>query len=343
MIELLNTLYVQTQGASLYLDHDAVRVSVPDQPGHRSLPLRRLDSILVYGHVTISSELLARCADDGRAVIWMSISGRFLARADGPVRGNVLLRHAQHLAHADASRRLAIAQCCVAGKIQNSRQVLLRGARDATTPGQDELRGLAGSLAALLPPAQQAATLDELLGTEGSAARLYYHGFALLLRPEDGIPPFSLRTKRPPTDPVNAVLSFLYGLLRASIHGSTEQVGLDPYVGFLHGLRPGKPALALDLMEEYRPVFAGRLALTLFNRRQLRRDHFEYLPGGAVHLNEDGRKLVLTEWQRTRQREWPHRLLGRAIPASLLPGIQARILARHLRGELPGYLPWLVT
>ena len=343
MIELLNTLYVQTQGASLYLDHDAVRISTPDRPGHQSLPLRRLDSIVAYGHVTVSSELLARCAEDGRAVIWMTLSGRFLARADGPMRGNVLLRHAQHLAYDDAARRIAVARCCVAGKIQNSRQLLLRGARDCTPPSQDELRGLAESLAALLGPAQDAATLDELLGIEGTAARLYFQGFALLLRPGEGIPPFTLRTKRPPTDPVNTVLSFLYGLLRGCIQGAAEQVGLDPYVGFLHGMRPGKPALALDLMEEYRPVFADRLTLTLFNRRQLQKEHFEYMPGGAVRLNEDARKLALTEWQRSRQREWPHRLLGRSIPASLLPGIQARILARHLRGELPAYVPWLVT
>jgi CRISP-associated protein Cas1 len=138
-------------------------------------------------------------------------------------------------------------------------------------------------------------------------------------------------------------LSFLYGLLRSSIHGSVEGVGLDPFVGFLHGLRPGKPALALDLMEEYRPVFADRLVLTLFNRRQLRAEHFEQLPGGAVRLSEDGRKLVLTEWQQSRQKEWPHRLLGRTVPASLLPSVQARLLARHLRGELPSYLPWLVN
>jgi CRISPR-associated protein Cas1 len=139
------------------------------------------------------------------------------------------------------------------------------------------------------------------------------------------------------------VLSFLYGLLRTSIHGSAEEVGLDPYVGFLHGLRPGKPALALDLMEEFRPVYADRLALTLFNRRQLRTEHFETLPGGSVRLTEDGRKLVLTEWQQSRQRQWAHQLLGRNVQAALLPSVQARLLARHLRGELPGYLPWLVN
>jgi CRISP-associated protein Cas1 len=342
MTELLNTLYVQTQGAALFLDHDSVRVTSPDRPGHQALPLRRLDSIIAFGHVSISPDLLRRCAEDGRNVVWMSRSGRFIARVDGAVKGNVLLRHAQHLAHADRARRLAIARCCVAGKIQNSRQMILRSARDAEPQPQEELRAIADALAAIIPALPAVAGIDELLGAEGNAARLYYQGFSLLLRAAEGIPPFTLRTKRPPTDPVNAVLSFVYGLLRASIQGGAEEVGLDPYVGFLHGLRPGKPALALDLMEEYRPVFADRLALTLFNRRQLQPAHFDELPGGAVRLSEDGRKIVLSEWQQSRQREWPHTLLGRSVPAALLPSVQARLLARHLRGELPSYMPWLV-
>jgi CRISPR-associated protein Cas1 len=341
MTELLNTLYVQTQGAALFLDHDAVRVTAPDRPGHQALPLRRLDSIIAFGHVNFSADLLKRCADDGRDVVWMSRSGRFVARVDGPVQGNVLLRHAQHLAHADPARRLAIARCCVAGKVQNSRQMLLRSARDAAPGQQAELRRIADELATIVTALPDVSSIDELMGAEGNAARLYYRGFALLLRPDDGIPPFTLRTRRPPTDPVNAVLSFLYGLLRTTVHGSAEEVGLDPYVGFLHGLRPGKPALALDLMEEFRPVFADRLALTLFNRRQLRQSHFETLPGGAIRLTEDGRKLILTEWQQSRQRDWLHQLLGRAVPAALLPSTQARILARHIRGELPSYMPWL--
>ena len=327
--ELLNTLYVQTQGAALFLDHDSVRLTAPGVTGHQALPLRRLDAIIAYGHVSISPDLLRRCAEDGRNVVWMSRSGRFIARVNGPVQGNVLLRHAQHLAYADLSRRLEIARCCVAGKIQNSRQMLLRSARDSAPGQQAELRQIADDLAAVLPSLPGISDLDELLGTEGHAARLYYKGFALLLRSAEGIPPFELRVKRPPTDPVNAVLSFFYGLLRTGIHGGAEEVGLDPYVGFLHAMRPGKPSLALDMMEE-------------FNRRQLRTEHFDHLPGGAVRLTEDGRKLVLTEWQQSRQREWPHHLLGRTVPAALLPSIQARLLARHVRGELPSYLPWLV-
>ncbi|HEX4811525.1 MAG TPA: CRISPR-associated endonuclease Cas1, partial [Nonomuraea sp.] len=182
--------------------------------------------------------------------------------------------------------------------------------------------------------------LDEVLGWEGQAARLYFQGLAAMLRTTPDFASFTVRTRRPPTDPVNALLSFLYGLTRTLVHGATEQVGLDPYLGFLHGLRPGKPALALDLMEEFRPIHADRLALNLLNRKQLRAEHFETMPGGAVQLTEDGRRTVLTEWQAWKSKEWPHKLLGRKVSASLLPVIQARLLARHIRGELPAYMPW---
>lgn len=343
MTELLNTLYIQTQGASLYLEHDSVRIVLPDVPERRTLPLRRLDAIVVYGHVTVSSELLARCANDGRSIVWMSLSGRYLGRVDGPVRGNVLLRHAQHIAYEDPTVRLAIAQPCVAGKIQNSRQVILRGARDADGARQRELREYADEITTLLEPVAFVTSTDELMGYEGQASRLYFQAFGRMLTADSDVARFTFRTRRPPNDPVNALLSYLYGLVRSTVHSAAEQVGLDPYVGFLHGLRPGKPALALDLMEEFRPVLADRLALTLLNRKQLRGIHFDELPGGAVQLTEDGRKLVLTEWQQWKQREWPHSLLGRKVAAQLLPVVQARILARHIRSELPAYVPWTVT
>jgi CRISPR-associated protein Cas1 len=339
MNELLNTLYVQTPGTSLYLDGDSVRVVIPDDPSRRTLPLRRLESIVVFGNIQVSSQLLSRCAGDGRPVVWMTSSGRFLGRMEGPIRGNVLLRHAQHIAHADPQARLAIARACVAGKIQNSRQIILRGARD-TDGSKQELRNRAEDLASSLAVTRDAQDLDALLGVEGQAARTYFAAFGLLLRGDPDVTKFDGRIKRPATDPVNALLSFLYGLLRSAVHGAAEQVGLDPYIGFLHGLRPGKPALALDAMEEFRPVLADRLALTLLNRRQLRAGHFETLPGGAVQLTEDGRKLVLTEWQHWKQRDIPHRLLGRRVAVALLPSVQSRILARHIRGELPNYLPW---
>lgn len=338
--ELLNTLYVQTQGADLRLEQDTLRVHLPDTPGRRTLPLRRIDSIVVYGHISLSTELITRCAQDNRPVTWMTQGGRYLARLDGAIHGNVLLRHAQHQLHDSTDARLAIARNIVAGKIRNSRWILLRAARDAAPTPREHIRKAADDLADALATTHDSASLDHIMGIEGNAARAYFAALQHALRPTPGIPAFTHRNRRPPTDPVNALLSFTYGLLRSLVHGATEQVGLDPYIGYLHGLRPGKPALALDLMEEFRPVLADRFALTLLNRRQLRPEHFENITGGAVRLTEDGRKTLLAAWQEWKTQPWEHSIAGRDVPAGLLPVVQARILARHLRGELPGYLPW---
>lgn len=340
MTELLNTLCVQTAGTSLHLDGDTVRIYHPDQDGRKILPLARIDHIVLFAGVTISQELLLRCANDQRSVSWLTDFGRFRARLNGPTAGNPLLRRAQHRACEDPSSRLAIAQRMVAGKIHNTRQVLLRAARDATGQRQEILRACAQRQAACLAAVARTHNLDGLLGTEGTAARDYFE--ALPAMSVHVSAPF-LRTRRPPTDPANCLLSFLYGMLRVAVHGALEHVGLDPYVGYLHGIRPGKPALALDRMEEFRPLLADRLALTLLNRRQLDDGDFEALPGGAVRLTEDARRLLLKAWQESRQRPWPHAHLGREIPAALLPLVQARLLARHLRGDLDQYLPWTVN
>ena len=341
--ELLNTLYVQTQGADLRLEQDSLRVHLPETPGRKVLPLRRIDSIVLYGHVNLSTELITRCAQDRRPVTWMSRGGRYLARLDGAVQGNVLLRHAQHQLHDDPAARLDIARNMVAGKIRNSRWILLRAARDAEPAARLRIRTYADELATALTTTRNAESLDIAMGIEGNAARAYFTALTYALRPSDGIPPFTHRNRRPPTDPVNALLSFTYGLLRSLVHGAAEQVGLDPHIGYLHGLRPGKPALALDLMEEFRPVLADRFLLTLLNRRQIRSEHFEILSGGAVRLTDDGRTTVLGAWQEWKAQPWEHSIAGRDVPAGLLPVVQARILARHLRGDLPCYLPWTAT
>ncbi|MGC0419588.1 type I-C CRISPR-associated endonuclease Cas1c [Embleya sp. AB8] len=338
--EILNTLYVQTQGASLHLDEDSIRVVLPDTPGRKTLPLRRIESIVVYGHISLSTELIGRCADDGRPIVWMSRSGRFTARLQGPTRGNVLLRHAQHQIHDDAAARMDIARAFVAGKLRNSRRVLLRAGRDATGSAQIGLRTAADEIAETVTWLPDAKDLNELMGMEGQSARTYFAALPLAMRATTDFPSFTGRSKRPPTDPTNALFSFLYGLLRNLTQGAAEQVGLDPYLGFLHGLRPAKPALALDLMEEFRPALADRLALTLINRRTLRIEHFDELPGGAWQLTEAGRKIVFEGWQDIRRQEWDHPIAARPVAGGLLPVMQARILARHLRGELPGYLPW---
>lgn len=340
MNELLNTLYVQTAGTSLHLEGDTVRIHHPDQTGRKILPLARIDHVVLFGGVTITSDLLLRCADDRRTVSWLTEYGRFRARVDGPTAGNPLLRKAQHEAHQEVGQRIAIAQRMIAGKIHNCRQLLLRAARDADKDGRAALRETAERHAQSLIAVGHATDLDSLLGIEGTTARDYFAAFHLLSQTVDGQ---FVRTRRPPTDPLNCLLSFLYGMLRVAVHGALEQVGLDPYIGYLHGVRPGKPALALDLMEEFRPLLADRLALTTLNRKELRGDDFEHLPGGAVRLTDTGRKTVLNALQRSRERMWPHAHLGREIPAALLPLVQARLLARHLRGDLDQYLPWTTT
>ncbi|KWV29804.1 type I-C CRISPR-associated endonuclease Cas1c [Micromonospora rifamycinica] len=342
MTELLNTLYVQTPGTSLRLDGDTVRIYHPEQPGRHLLPLVRLDHLVLFSGVTPTDDLLLRCADDGRSVSWLTGSGRFRAGLIGPTHGNPLLRQAQHRAADSPERQLPIAVAIVAGKIHNARQVLLRTARDTSGPRQTALRATAELLAQRLELLTTTASTNEILGVEGIAARDYFAAMPHLLGDHTDWKA-SGRNKRPPTDPLNCLLSFLYGMLRVAVHGALEQVGLDPYIGFLHAVRPGKPALALDLMEEFRPLLADRLALTMLNRRELTPTDFEELPNKAYRLTDSGRKTVLAAWQQSRQRDWPHAQLGRQVPAALLPLVQARLLARHLRGDTVAYQPWTVN
>lgn len=341
MRELLNTLYVQTQGAVLHLDHDAVRVTVENETKLR-LPLVRLSGVVVFGRVSVTPFFIQRCAEDGRNLVWLTRTGRFVARVEGKARGNVLLRRAQHLALSEKKRAQSIARQIVAAKLQNSRQVLLRGAREA---GSDEARSALSAAAAHLgeaiPQLASCRTLDELRGVEGDGARSYFGVFGYHLRGDPAAFAMAGRTRRPPRDRVNALLSFLYALLRAECSAALESVGLDPQVGFLHALRPGRPALALDLMEEFRPIVADRLALTLINRKQLQASDFVELQGGAVHLSDDGRRAVLEAYQKRKEEELNHRVLGQKIPIGLAPYIQARLLARHLRGDLEDYPPFL--
>ncbi len=338
MTELLNTLYVTTAGTSLHLDGDALRVCHPERSGRHLVPLVRLDHIVAWNGVDLSDDLLHRCAADGRSVTWVTRNGRFLGRVSGPQPGNPLLRLAEFRAYECPERRSGIARAIVAGKLHNYRQLLLRSARDATGDRQSQLRDIAQRHAVALADLGSATALPEVLGIEGRAARDYFQGLELLA-------PGTMagRTRRPPLDPVNCLLSFGYGMLRVAVHGALEQVGLDPYLGYLHGIRSGKPALALDLMEEFRPLLVDRLVLTLVNREQLKRTYTETLPGGAVQLTDDGRRFFLEQWSTARQRGWRHAGLGRDIPAALLPLVQARLLARHLRGDSDAYLPWTLS
>ena len=336
MFELLNTLYVLTPGASLHLDHDAVRVVIEGETNLRA-PLVRLSSIVTFGSVAVSPLLIHRCADDGRAISFMSGNGRFKARLEGPVRGNVLLRRAQHQALDTPGWPSRIARQVVAAKVQNSRLVLLRGARDRHGRPSKLLRRAADDLASALKDLHKAEGLDLIRGAEGDVARVYFSVFDELIRKDGGAFTFERRLRRPPRDRTNALLSFLYALLREECASALEGVGLDPQVGYLHALRPGRPALALDLMEEFRSLVADRLAVTLINRRQLGADDFKVLEGGAVHLTDAGRRIVLAAYQERKKRTVTHRLLRQKVALGLVPHVQARLFARHLRGDVAHY------
>lgn len=339
MHQLLNTLYVQTQGAYLRLDHDTLRAEAEGKELIQ-VPLHHLGGIAVFGNVLLSPFLIHRCAEDQRTITWYGTNGRFRGRLHGPTTGNVLLRRAQHDAHARPDHALALAKRFVGGKIRNGRHVLQRGLRDGvpSSAAGDTETALA-TLAELAVQADAARTLDELRGIEGNAAAAYFAAFPQLLRvPEIS---FEGRNRRPPRDPANALLSFAYTLLANECASACEGVGLDPQVGFLHALRPGRAALALDLMEELRHPLADRAVLTLLNRRQITRDHFEDRPGGAVLLNDEGRREFLRHWQTRKQEEIQHPILSARVPLGLLPHVQARLLARHLRGDTETYAPFL--
>ncbi len=341
MHQLLNTLYVTTPEAYVRLDHETLRVQVEEET-KLQVPLHHLGGIVCFGNVLMSPAVLHRCAEDGRSVVFMDRNGRFKGRLEGPVSGNVLLRKAQYEATANPDRTLAIARNIVAGKLQNTRQIVLRAAREANDSDdraalKETVRKLAWSVEQL-PFVED---LDRLRGFEGEAARQHFGSFSNMIREDRETFAFKGRNRRPPRDPINAILSFLYALLLTDCVAAAEGVGLDPQMGFLHALRPGRPALGLDIMEELRSVIAERLALSLINRRQVTAKHFVERPGGAVHLGDDGRKEVIVAYQKRKQEEIQHPVLEQKVPIGLIPHVQARLLARVLRGDMENYLPFL--
>lgn len=339
---LLNTLYVQTADATVRLDHDALVVEIGGAERTR-VPLQHLSGVVLFDRARMTSSAMSRCASEGRSVVHLDYGGRFRYRIEGPTRGNVLLRVAQHRAARDADVTLGIARAVVAGKIRNSRAVLLRGGRDARADdARANLGAAAESLQGLLERLPGARSIDEVRGIEGEAARAYFAEFGrMILTPRSEFS-LALRTRRPPRDRVNALLSFTYALLAGDCTAAAETVGLDPQVGFLHGLRPGRPSLALDLMEELRAGWADRLVLTLLNRRQVRPEHFDIRSGigESVQLTEAGRRIVLAEYRRKQLGFVRHLLIDKSIPLGLVPQVQARILGRHLRGQIDRYVPF---
>lgn len=340
----LNTLYVTTEGAWLHKDGANIVMEV-DKEVRARLPVHMLESLVCFGRVMVSPPLLGYCAEQGISTCFLTPNGKFLARMEGPVSGNVLLRRQQYRSSDDPLRCAAIVRNLLQGKLHNQRAVLGRALRDhgdklaaadeaALTHAHRRLDRIADKLV-------DETSVDLLRGYEGEAAQSYFGVFDHLIRVPSPAMRFTGRSRRPPLDAVNALLSFLYTLVTHDCRSALESVGLDPAVGFLHRDRPGRPSLALDLLEEFRPLLADRLALSLINLRQIGERDFQTMENGAVLLREESRKTVLTAYQERKREELRHLFLEEKAPIGLFPFIQSQLLSRHLRGDLDAYPPFL--
>lgn len=341
MMHYLNTLFITTQGAYLAKEGEAVLVRVEHETKLRA-PLHNLGGIVCFGQVSCSPYLMGECAERHIAISFLTENGRFLAKVQGFTPGNVLLRREQYRRSDNLAAAARIARTMVAAKIANARTSILRTLRDnPELEGKVELERVVLRMQNQLDGLREERPLDEIRGIEGDAARTYFAHFDRLILTQKRDFHFSGRSRRPPLDPVNALLSFVYALLTHDIRGACESAGLDPAVGFLHRDRPGRPGLALDLMEEFRPFLADRLVLTLINRQQVKASGFRRSESGGIEMDDATRKEVLTSWQKRKQEEIVHPFLEEKCAVGLLVHLQARLLARHLRGDQDGYAPFL--
>ncbi len=340
MKKLLNTLYVTTQGAYLQKDGETVAVKVDGEVALR-IPVHTIGGIVCFGQVSCSPFLMGFCAESGVAISFLTENGGFLAKVQGPVSGNVLLRREQYRRADDLQASSAIARAALTGKLANCRAVLQRSLRDHAEKIEAEAVSRASqALANALRRLQGDYSLDTVRGIEGDSANTYFGVFDHLITCQKDEFAFSERNRRPPLDNVNCLLSFLYTLLMHDVRSALEAVGLDPAVGFLHRDRPGRYGLALDIMEEFRPFLADRLALSLINLCQVQGKGFNKKESGAVMMEDDTRKAVLVAYQKRKQDEVLHPFINEKVSVGLLPHIQAMLLARHLRGDLDSYPPF---
>jgi CRISPR-associated protein Cas1 len=341
MKQHLNTLFVFTQGAFLKKENETVVVRIERKDKLR-LPLINIGSIVCFGRVLCSPQLLGACAQKGIAITFMNEQGRFLAAVNGFTPGNVLLRREQYRRADELTAAAAIARSCIIGKLANYRTVLRRAVRDQTaSEATERLERVTRRLDMTLKTLDARFNLDQLRGVEGDATSEYFSVFndLIVVQKDDFV--FSGRNRRPPMDRVNALLSFGYAMLTNDLRSACEACGLDAAVGFLHRDRPGRPGLALDLMEEFRPVIVDRLVLSLINRQQVKAKGFEINPGGGVQIEETTRKDFVAAYQKRKQEEITHPFLGEKMTLGLVPHIQARLLARHLRGDSDAYPPFV--
>lgn len=336
----LNTLYILSEGAYVAKESETVVVRLDGEP-RMQLPILALGSIVCFGRVSCSPALMNFCSERNVSISFLSTHGRFLAKVVGPIHGNVLLRREQYRRADEAAGTLAIASAIIAAKVMNGRTSILRALRDRPAAGGVEsMKQSCGTLSALVGQLTACDSLDSARGIEGAAARTYFGALDAMIVQQKEEFFFRERSRRPPLDRVNALLSFVYTLLMHDVVAALECVGLDPAVGFLHRDRPGRPGLALDLMEELRTWLADRFVLSLINLRQITGDDFQTLENGAVVMHGDGRKRLLAAYQRKKQEELLHPFLEEKVTIGLIPYVQAQLLARHLRGDLDGYPPF---
>ena len=341
MRRLLNVLFVTSQGAYLHRERESVLVEV-DRETRVRVPVHTLEGIVCFGQVMVSPQLMELCAERRTTISFLSQNGRFWARVEGPISGNVLLRRAQYRMADNAESSARIAQAVVIAKLYNSRAVLQRLLRShPSCQGAEEIEQTISHLGEQLKALGSPQSVATVRGIEGEAARRYFRVFRHLILAQKDAFPFEERNRRPPLDNMNALLSFIYTLLVYDVSSALESVGLDPAVGFLHRDRPGRPGLALDIMEEFRPYLADRLALSLVNLKQVTEAGFQKTETGAVNMNEETRRQVIRAYQERKREEIIHPYLKEKIEVGLIPYAQALLLARYIRGDIDGYPPFM--
>ncbi|AAM72363.1 MAG TPA: type I-C CRISPR-associated endonuclease Cas1 [Chlorobaculum sp.] len=337
----LNTLFVTTQGSYLSKEGECVLISI-DRVEKTRIPLHMLNGIVCFGQVSCSPFLLGHCAQLGVAVTFLTEHGRFLCQMQGPVKGNILLRRAQYRMADNYDQTATLARLFVIGKIGNARVTLARALRDhpEKTDGE-KLKNAQHVLAGCIRRLQEATDQELIRGIEGEAAKAYFSVFDECITADDPAFRFEGRSRRPPLDRVNCLLSFVYTLMTHDIRSALESCGLDPAAGFLHKDRPGRPSLALDMLEEFRSYIGDRLVLSLINRGQIHAKDFDISETGAVAMKDDARKTLITAYQQRKQEEIEHPFVGEKMAVGLLWHMQAMLLARYIRGDIDMYPPFV--
>lgn len=339
MRKLLNVLYVTTPESYLSKDGDNVVISVNQREVFR-IPILNIEGIITFGYMGVSPGLMKLCADNGVALTFLSPHGHYVGRFQGPMQGNVLLRKIQYKVAEDIDYGIELSKLFIAGKVQNYKSILLRYQRDyGTDPDVEAAIARHGVLKNAILATFDA---DELRGLEGDAANVYFGVFNKLIVAQKSDFVFSGRNRRPPKDAINALLSFVYTLLAHECTAALESVGLDPYVGFLHTLRPGRTSLALDLMEEMRAYMGDRLVLSLINRKQISISDFKFQGEQGVVMSDNARRTVITAWQNRKKETIVHPYLNEKIPIGLIPYVQAKLLSKYIRKDLDGYPVFLI-